>query len=1114
MTLWLIVSCLWQSSAMNLPKRPHQRVAVGRRRTGALTLGLFTGTALAALSLAYIFNLGATSTLIAVLLGGGAPAGLYLAWATYRDSEDGPNVDLSAVSDMFAAAVRDQWESEASARRLNDPYPLPVCWIAADEPLFDSWQDIEILATSGAGFSTHSSWARGPRDLEGEGNQLAEVLLRVPTRRLVVLGQPGSGKTILVIRLLLDLLQSRNSGDPVPVLVSAASWDPSTSALRDWLVSKLGIDYPALTASAPSGYLGQSCIEALINQHLITLIIDGLDEIPDRARGVAIARINDAMRPGEFLVVTSRTDRFRNSVKASTGEGVTLRGAAGVEICPLNPAASLRYLRSDASGSVGADRWAPVAEAIAANGPMAEILSNPLMVALARAIYNPRPTEQGSGVPNPATLCQYSSAAGLESHLLDGFVAASYRVALPGEHSWQAYRAEKWLTYLAAHLDSRIGSTDLAWWQLAQIMPRKLFTLIVGLLTGVICALAAAVAATSAITFNGTRLGLIFGGALGCFCACMSALVVRFRHPGQRQPSRGIRWKFIGGKLARRRVFGLLFGLAFGLIFGLSFGSAVGYAQYLIDSSSLYRNATSLATGITLGIAFAFVVGIVGVIAFSLEEISGNLSSGVSPAAALRRDRRATLLSAMGFSLFVTVALFITLPAILGTTEFLAAIAPDPQYLSTVDFRLAFESATSFSEPAGEVFRLQLAIGATVGLTAWLVFILSASESAWPSWLITRCWLAGQGLLPWRLMSFLADAHRRGVLRQDGAVYQFRHIELQRRLSEIAKTRRIGIDRPSFTSSPGGPTWRKRALLAAIAIVAAAVAGIGLLKVWQAGQPAPISVGVAGNARNAPLLYTCTGHAARRPISYMLACNSGNTLLSSVRWVTWDHLTATGLGELAQNTCVPACASGNYDKSSVLIILSKPVASADHGDYFSDMIVSGPSIFSYGYALGIYGANGNCPPTKICIDSAIDHVDRRGIDLATPVGPVQVPSHSGRRTENLHWPAAAVAASATSSNRQARPDHARLPVQTAGSAAIWRYPRCTSGGQPATSRPKYPADGPAGHRRRAPELAILRRSATAKSPASGSADSAICLNARAQTPPKCSLSVADHHGRR
>ena len=40
-------------------------------------------------------------------------------------------------------------------------------------------------------------------------------------------------------------------------------------------------------------------------------------------------------------------------------------------------------------------------------------------------------------------------------------------------------------------------------------------------------------------------------------------------------------------------------------------------------------------------------------------------------------------------------------------------------------------------------------------------------------------------------MTFLADAHtNRGVLRQAGAMYQFRHIELQRYLAAKAKNER------------------------------------------------------------------------------------------------------------------------------------------------------------------------------------------------------------------------------------------------------------------------------------------------------------------------------------
>jgi hypothetical protein len=69
------------------------------------------------------------------------------------------------------------------------------------------------------------------------------------------------------------------------------------------------------------------------------------------------------------------------------------------------------------------------------------------------------------------------------------------------------------------------------------------------------------------------------------------------------------------------------------------------------------------------------------------------------------------------------------------------------------------------------------AIGFMVGGTA------SLASSAWPSYGTARIWLALRHRLPWPLMGFLADAHTRGVLRQAGAVYQFRHIELQHRLA-------------------------------------------------------------------------------------------------------------------------------------------------------------------------------------------------------------------------------------------------------------------------------------------------------------------------------------------
>jgi hypothetical protein len=54
---------------------------------------------------------------------------------------------------------------------------------------------------------------------------------------------------------------------------------------------------------------------------------------------------------------------------------------------------------------------------------------------------------------------------------------------------------------------------------------------------------------------------------------------------------------------------------------------------------------------------------------------------------------------------------------------------------------------------------------------------------AWGPWGIARAWLLQTGRLPWRLMEFLKGAHRLGVLRQSGGVYQFRHARLQHHLA-------------------------------------------------------------------------------------------------------------------------------------------------------------------------------------------------------------------------------------------------------------------------------------------------------------------------------------------
>ena len=73
-----------------------------------------------------------------------------------------------------------------------------------------------------------------------------------------------------------------------------------------------------------------------------------------------------------------------------------------------------------------------------------------------------------------------------------------------------------------------------------------------------------------------------------------------------------------------------------------------------------------------------------------------------------------------------------------------------------------------------------VALGFQSGFSVTMMVVLSTSS--WWRFTVARVVLALSGRAPLRLMAFMDDAHRRGVLRQFGGVYQFRHSRLQDRL--------------------------------------------------------------------------------------------------------------------------------------------------------------------------------------------------------------------------------------------------------------------------------------------------------------------------------------------
>jgi hypothetical protein len=341
-----------------------------------------------------------------------------------------PDPSLIKSADLLRNLVRRQWTSELAQRQVFDPSPLPLRWARRDR--LSSARDGGRVALTGA------------------TTELPDLLMTQARGRLVILGPPGSGKTVTAARLVLRLCEQAGAGTPVPVLLWAASWNPRLHSLRDWLIRELGLNYPSLDDSAA---------KRLVEADLILPVIDGLDELPTGLRNHAVAAISrEPLQAG--LVITSRTSEYEQMVERS---GESLTGAAVVELEPVSGSSAITFIQSLILS--GDRRWEPVFENIRMHpgSPVAKALSTPLMVSLARQAYRSPKTD-------PAELLGFENGAALQQHLLGTIIDDSYG---PGSISevygsgarYTAAAARRWLTFIALQMD-RDKTRDLAWWRL------------------------------------------------------------------------------------------------------------------------------------------------------------------------------------------------------------------------------------------------------------------------------------------------------------------------------------------------------------------------------------------------------------------------------------------------------------------------------------------------------------------------------------------------------------------------------------------------------------------------------------------------------------------------
>lgn len=638
----------------------------------------------------------------------------------------------------LAMAVASQWTAEAATRSLRRPEPLRLRWSSTGRPVT-------------ADQSEHTA-------VRGDLTDVVAKFRQLPTRQLVVLGEPGAGKTVLAILLTLGLLADAEPNDPTPVLLALSSWNPHREHLHTWLARKLVEEYPGLANVAA---YGPDAATRLVVDGRVLPVLDGLDETPPGLHAAAIDALDQAIAGGRPLVVTCRSTEYEKAVHHG---GAILASAAVVEIEPVDLDDAIVFLT--ARQRVGDTRWRPVVAHLRQHrqGPLAQTLSTPLMVDLARTAYS-GPAGEPADLLDPV---RFLDRATIEQHLIDAFVPAVYGQGPPApapgtrpvpQSRYRPEQAQRWLTFLARHLRRR-QTGDFAWWQLAQAIPPTTRGIVFGLPAALLFAI-------TGLLVAGSTMGVVYGLSTALAGCVANGLGTR---PGPLRVE--VRFRGTAIRFAGRFASGLVIGLAIGFAWSLSvgvvlllavvFGLGLGLHVWLEVPTDANR-ASSPAT--------VFAQDRVATLSFML---SVGLSLGLFYAATIAVSRPSSGLGTVGDSFYLTRALPAGLvSALFGWFAF--------RRLGSVSYGLAGALVGGQVMPHHTPLALGVIAGGLFGLAIGLI---AAPSRSWGAYVLSRTWLALRGQAPLRLWRFLDDAHRRGVLRQSGAVYQFRHARLQNRLAD------------------------------------------------------------------------------------------------------------------------------------------------------------------------------------------------------------------------------------------------------------------------------------------------------------------------------------------
>lgn len=164
----------------------------------------------------------------------------------------------------------------------------------------------------------------------------------IASRQLLILGPPGSGKTVAMLRLSKVLFEEarRDSTQPIPLILNLYSWTRRYTSLAEWLIEQANLKYA----------VSENVARSWLQDGAFLLLLDGLDEVAESERSSCIEAINRHRLEYEVtgMIICSRKSEYYEI-------NATLDIRYIIEVLPLGSdqvATSLALLPSNRRGII------------------------------------------------------------------------------------------------------------------------------------------------------------------------------------------------------------------------------------------------------------------------------------------------------------------------------------------------------------------------------------------------------------------------------------------------------------------------------------------------------------------------------------------------------------------------------------------------------------------------------------------------------------------------------------------------------------------------------------------------------------------------------------------